>query len=363
MTSHTATFLASVLEAGPHAERPKYDPQAATVIRAGDMELEAVGSDTQLPWEADGERWHISDRVTTKGRICRWEGDTLPWLFEEIHRLGTFSDTNWNHRSVIEIAAKNKTQGWFLHAMTGQEWLLRLVFRVGRNAFKEADLARRLAIPPVHETPGLEVYGREERVQAANRKGPWQEVAILVYRRAEIDTPAFRAFLKEFVASFEKNLKRMQTTPEDVMPWKVNGERWHLSDKGFPIGRKVRWDRTLLPRLIMLMREVEPSVEISWDTRDAILFYVPGISKSWGRFRTKDDAGLDCRFVGKPGQFNLSRIEAFGASPTLSEDRGDGSQMMQLIFLHESHLHAPKLKELLAEHLRGFYEMFGNGAQ
>jgi len=359
MISHTAAFIAGVLAAGPHAERPRFDPQAALTTRAGDLELEAVGSDTQLPWEADGYRWHVTDRVTTKGRACRWEGDILPWLFDEVHRLGTFSDTNWNHRSVIEIAAKSKSQGWFLHAMTGQEWLLRLVFRVGRNAFREAELACRLAIPPVAETPGLEVYGREERVQVANRKGPWQEVAVLAYRLAEIDTPAFRAFLKEAIASFENNLKRMQTKPEDLMPWKVNGERWHLSDKGFPIGRKVRWDRALLPRLVKLMREVEPKVEISWDTRDAILFYVPGVTKSWARFRTKDDAGLDCRFVGKPGQFNLSRLEAFGVSPSLSDDRGDGSQMMQLIFQHEGHLRVPQLKELLDEHLRGFQEMFG----
>ncbi|MFL5338753.1 MAG: excinuclease ABC subunit UvrA, partial [Gemmataceae bacterium] len=271
MPSHTAKFLADILAAGPHVERPQYDPQAALGARDGDLELEAVGSDTQLPWEADGQLWHTSERVTTKGRPIRWEGDILPWLFDEVHRLGTFSDTNWNHRTVIEVAAKNKTQGWFLHSMTGQEWLLRLVFRVGRNAFKQATLARQLEIPPVHETPGLQVYGREERVQVSNSKGPWQAVEILVFRRAEIDTPAFREFLKEAVASFENNLKRMQTKPEDLMPWKVNGERWHLSDKGFPPGRKVRWDRALLPRLVKLIREVEPAVEVSWDTRDAIL--------------------------------------------------------------------------------------------
>ena len=67
--------------------------------------------------------------------------------------------------------------------------------------------------------------------------------------------------------------------------------------------------------MIRLVREMEPDVDIKWDTRDAILFYVPGISKSWARFRTKDESGLDCRFVGRPGQFNLSRIERFGTLP------------------------------------------------
>jgi excinuclease ABC subunit A len=356
--SHTARFLAPILKAGPHAERPRFNPQAALAARDGDVELEAVGRDTRLPWEADGIGWHTQERVTNKGRRCRWEGDILTWLDEEIHRLGDFAETNWNHRTIVEIAAKNKTQGWFLHAMSGHEWLLRLVFRVGRNAFKQADLQRRLGLESFNEAEGTESCNREERVDVANRKGPWQEVAVLVHRLDELNAPAFRGFLKEAVAAFNGNLKKMQVRPEDVMPWKVAGERWHLSDKGFPIGRKIRWDRALLPRLIKVMREVEPNIEIKWDTRDAILFYVPGVSKSWARFRTKDDMGLDCRFVGKPGQYNLSRIETFGASQTLSEDRGDGSQMMQLVFLHSDHLHARELKELLREHLQGFLEMF-----
>jgi excinuclease ABC subunit A len=353
--SHTGQFLAKALKSGPLAERPKFDPKAALAARDGDLELDAVGRDAQLPWEADGRCWHTIERVTTKGRPARWDPEILTWVIEQVPRLGNFSETNWNHRSIVEIAAKNKSQGWFLHAMTGQEWLLRLVFRVARNTFRQENLARRLAIPPLDETLGAETY-REDRVQVANRKGPWQEVAILAYRLDEIETPEFRAFLKEAVAAFEANLKRMQTKPEDVMPWKVNGERWHLSDKGFPPGRKVRWDRTILPKLIRLMRQVEPNVEISWDTRDAILFYVPSIGKSWARFRTKDEAGLDCRFLGKPGQFNLSRIEKFGTSPNLSEIRPDG-QIMQLVFLHEDHLHLNELRELLTEHLREFREM------
>ena len=85
------------------------------------------------------------------------QGEILTWLDEKIHELGTFSDTDWSQRSVVEIAAAPKTQGWFLHALTGQEWLLRLVFRVGKNAFKQGELVQRLGIKPLNETPGLEV--------------------------------------------------------------------------------------------------------------------------------------------------------------------------------------------------------------
>src|SRR5207302_2491374 len=195
--SHTAAILAGVLAAGPYAERAKYDPHAAEAVHDGDVDLEKVGRDAPMPWEADGRMWHTVDRVTSKGASCRWEGEILNWIDDQIHEAGSFSDTNWNHRTIVEIAAPNKSQGWFLHAMTGHEWLLRLVFRVSRNAFKQADLVRRLGIRPLNDTPGLEVYGAEERVQVDNLKGPWQAVTVLVHRLSEIDTPAFREFLAQ----------------------------------------------------------------------------------------------------------------------------------------------------------------------
>ena len=58
-------------------------------------------------------------------------------------------------------------------------------------------------------------------------------MSLLAFPPPELDTPAFRQFLKEAAASFLATVKRMQTKPEDVMPWKLQGERWHLGEKGF----------------------------------------------------------------------------------------------------------------------------------
>jgi excinuclease ABC subunit A len=350
--------LGGVLAAGPHAERPKYDPHAAEAAREGDVALEAVGRDAQMPWQTDGRRWHTVERVSHHGKPCRWEGHILDWLDERVHELGAFGDTDWGQRTVVEIAAPNKSHGWFLHAMTGEEWLLRLVFRVGRNTFKQGELVARLGIRPLNETPGLEVYGCDERVWVTNHKGPWQSVTVQVHRLSEIDTPAFRFFLKEAAAAFHQNLARLRTKPEDVMPWKVNGQRWHLGEKGFPPGKKVAWDRALLPRLLDLVREVEPGLEVRWDARDAISLRVPGVGRAWAQWRTKEAHGLDCRFLGKKGQLNLSQVERFGLSPSLNGDREDG-EVLRLLFQHDEHVHAAKLKELLAEHLRGFRAAFG----
>src|SRR5262249_35488141 len=153
-------------------------------------------------------------------------------------------------------------------------------------------------------------------------------------------------FLGQAVAAFQANLKRLRTKPEDVMPWKVNGQRWHLSEKGFPAGKKLQWERVLLPRLLDLVREVEPRGEVQWDARDAIILRVPGVGRSWAQWRTKESYGLDCRFLGKKGQFNLSQVESFGVSPAINGNRAD-ADVLRLIFQHDDQVHAAKLKAVL----------------
>src|SRR5205807_1486870 len=161
-----------------------------------------------------------------------------------------------------------------------------------------------------------------------------QSVTFQVFRLAEIDTPAFKEFLREAAASFHANVKRLQTKPEDLMPWKLHGERWHLGEKGFPPGKKLRWDRALLPRLLELVREVEPALEIRWDSRQAITVRVPGITRGWANWRTKESEGLIFRFFGKKGQNNPSELQVLAEQPS-----NDGK------------LHLPDLLEVQSQHV------------
>jgi excinuclease ABC subunit A len=354
--SHTAQFVAKVLEAGPHAERPKYDPLAAATEQAGDVALEKVGKDAAMPWQTDGRRWHTTAHTSGDGKPTRWEGAILNWIDEKIHALGDFADTNWKHQSTVEIAAATKSLGWFFHAHTNSEWLVRLIFRVAKNTFKSDDLNRKLGLPTLNDTPGIQVYSNEPRVHVANRKGLWQEIWMLIHKLDEINTPAFDEFLRKAVGSFSNTLTRMNTNPEDVMPWKVNGERWHLGEKGFPPGRKLQWDRAILPRLLDILRKVEPNLEIAWDNRAHVAVSVPDVSRAWGYLRTKDSDALHCRFLGKKGQFNLNQIEKFGLEPAL-QPAADGEALV-LQFLHDNHIQAQALRELLQQHLAGFREMF-----
>ncbi|MCX7699805.1 MAG: excinuclease ABC subunit UvrA, partial [Gemmataceae bacterium] len=357
--SRTAPFLAEVLRNSPHEERRLTLTESET-IKEGDLDIADIGRDAQLPWEADPIRWHTQDRVTTQGRPARWEGAILPWLMEQLRPFDELGEPIWNHRTIVEVPARKKSLGWFLHAMTGFEWYLRLVFRVGKNTFRQSDLLEELNLTPFDQLEGVHYFQPEPRVQVSNRRGPWQEVAILAYQQRELERPGFRRFLRSAYESFRRNLIRMRTLPEDVMPWKVNGERWHLSNKGFPPGRKVRWDRSLLPRLLRLVREVEPNVEIRWDARDAISLYLPGISKAWSRWRTKDESGLDLRFAGPAGTFNLHHVERFGSKQEISDARSrDGLQTIQLVFDHKSSWNPDDLTAWLRKHAEAFRQHFG----
>jgi excinuclease ABC subunit A len=360
--SHTAHALAAVLAAGPHAPRPRHDPTAALAAREGDLDLAEVGKDAKMPWEIDGPRWHTQDRLTSAGKPCRWEGSALLLVLDELAKLGTFSEPNWNHRSTVEVTAKTKSQGWFLHAHTNLEWYLRLVFRVGRNTFKQKALVERLGIAPFNQLEGIEKYGDEDRVRVTNRPGPWQDVTIQVVRRSEIDTPAFREFLREAAAAFHAVLKKQQTKPEDVMPWKINGQRWHLGEKGFPPGRKPRWDRALLPKLLDWLRELDPTLELKWDNQHFVSVRLPELNRTWGYLRTKEPDALHCRFLSAPGQLNLARVESFGENPEVVEST-DGSMALVLHLVSENHVHPAQLKLILTELLRGFRQRYAHSAE
>ena len=63
-------------------------------------------------------------------------------MIDRVQELGRFAPTNWNSRTVVEITGEKKSDGWFLHAVTGEEWLLQLKFRVAKKSFQRDERLR-----------------------------------------------------------------------------------------------------------------------------------------------------------------------------------------------------------------------------
>jgi excinuclease ABC subunit A len=349
LRSHTGEMLAPVLAAGPFEERKPYDFQAVEARRAGDLEIGDVGRSAKMPWEQDGRRWHTKDRVGRNGQPCRWDGRILARVVDRVQQLGSFSPTDWSTRTVVEISAERKADGWFMHAVTGEEWLLQLKFRVAKKSFQREDLVARLDLKPLNEIPDLPVYGAEPRVKCKNLRGPWQEVQLKVHWLAEIDRPEFWTFLEEAVAGFEKFTRRVQQRPEDVMPWKVLGQKWHLSRKGFPPGKKVNWETEVLEELCELLGETAGSAQFLWNNQQVVHVCLNGPGEPWASIYTKRPAGLDLLLSGPKNRFALGRVAGLGHEPELNTQQGD-KDVVKLRFVDAAEVASRELAEFLREH-------------
>ena len=124
---------------------------------------------------------------TTASRAAG-KASALAKVVDAIEARPGFLPANWNDRSVVEITGENRTGVWFLHALTGDEWLLTLKFRVPKRTFDEEELRQQLDLKSLDDLDELPIYGRSERVRIRNIKGPWQEVTITVHWLREIET-------------------------------------------------------------------------------------------------------------------------------------------------------------------------------
>ena len=104
----------------------------------------------------------------------------------------------------------------------------------------------------------------------------------------EINTPEFWKFLEESVRGFEKFTEKLQQNPDDVMPWKVLGRRWHLSRKGFPPGKRVHWDTEVLEDLCELLTTTAPQAQFLWNNQQVVHLMAGASGEPWATIHTKN---------------------------------------------------------------------------
>ncbi|MHB0957758.1 MAG: excinuclease ABC subunit UvrA [Pirellulaceae bacterium] len=349
LRSYTGEALRLVLAAGPYVPRSSFDPASLLEEQPDDLEITEVGRETKMPWEVDGRRWHIHDRVGRKGEPCRWDGRILETVVDRIQELGTLSETNWKSRGVVEIAAEKKSVGWFFHAITGEAWLLKMKFRVAKNTFQRRELIERLPLKTLNQLEELPIYGNEPRVKCRSLRGPWQEVQINVHSWEEIDTPEFWSFLHEAVAGFQKFTELTELKPEDHMPWKKLGQRWHFMRKGFAPGRRVLWDVAVWEELFEILQETAPDGQFLWNNQVLVHLLLNGQREPWITITTKRCESLEIALQGPKGCVTLGRIAAIARERELDATRPD-RDLVRLKFRTVEDLHQGDLNAFLKEH-------------
>jgi excinuclease ABC subunit A len=301
-----------------------------------------------MPWQKDGRRWHTVDRLAHNGNRCRWEGEALAHVIDALEEFGGFAPFNWNHRTTVEVLGERKQGGWFLHALTGDEWLLALKFRVTKDTFDQDKLRRELALKSLDDLDELPIYGRGERVRVKKLKGPWQEVTVTVHWLREIDTPAFRRFLSQAREAYFAQINKAGLNAEDLTPWKVLGRKWHLSRKGFPSGKRVSWGPEVLDELLNLIERVAPQASVDWGNKQVVYFRAGAEGEHWAAIHTKRRGGIDVQLSVPSGQVALGRIAEFGSEREIAPSRG-GREAVKIRFDKLTQIQQPALRKFLSE--------------
>ena len=352
LRSYTGEVLGPVLAAGPRAQRRVYDFVADQAAREDDREIDAVGQDAKMPWEIDGRHWHTVARVGRTGSPCRWDGRILADVIDRIHQQSEdlLSETDWNSRTVVEIRAAKKSDGWFFHAITGEEWLLKMKFRTARNTFVRDDLVRELDLKPLNDMPDLPLYGTEPRVKCRNLRGPWQEIELRVHGYNEIDRPEFWKFVDRAVAGFAKFSQRVQEHSDILQPWKQLGRKWHFARRGFPMSGKVEWDPDVLEELVEMLAETAPRGQLLWNNKQVVPLYVSEQPEAWAAVQTKKLDAVHLMLVGPKGRFAQGRLASLGFDARVDGQR-PGFDIVRMRFRSLDDLHRGDLAAFLKEHL------------
>ena len=178
---------------------------------------------------------------------------------------------------------------------------------------------------------------------------------IAVHSWDEINTRAFWDFLEKAIAGFGKYTNRAGKNPEDIMPWKVLGRKWHLARKGFPPGKKPKWSSEVLEELLERIGEVASTAaqvepQFLWNNQQVVHVMIPERREPWASVYTKRLAGVDLRLNGPPGAITAGRIAQLAAQRAVTSN-GDGRDQAKFRFVTPADLERGDLADFLAEHL------------
>ena len=395
--SHTAEQLVNVLATGRRGTREIFDAAAEGKKREGDLTMAQVGKDARMPWEVDGRKWHTRDRIAHSGKPCQWEGIALEMIVEQLTSDTSESDTNsapaqkkrvtrkkkpvataalmtgsdllkaqaaasgdgdgsqpsplslktvWNDSSTVEITGDDKRLGWFVHALTRDEWLLKLYFRVQRDCFDQKELASSLNLRNVDDINELPIYGRSDRVRVKNKPAGYQEVLITVHWLSEIDTLDFRDFLTAARTSYIERVAATSTDVKDVAPWKVLGRKWHLMQKGFPAEKRPKWKKEVLDTLLGVFDKIIPDGDVVWNERAFVRYRQSGSKDDWAVICTKRRSGIDLVITPRDESVGAGSVAGIVAEHEAVKGK-KGKSAIRLRFDKLAQVKSPKVRAFL----------------
>ena len=344
--SFTGEAVAKVLSEGERGERETFDAEAARKKQAGDLDPARIGADAKMPWEVDGRKWHTVDGLANNGKPRRWKGSILAEIINTLEASNEFASTNWSERSTVEVTAKTKAIGWFLHAYTGDEWLLSLKFRVPKRTFTLETLESELALKDVNDMDEIPVYNRQPRIRIRpSANGPFEDVTISIVSPAETETPEFERFLRTAIDSFLQRANPETLNLDDLTPWKKLGRKWHMMRKGFLQGT-IEWEPVVLEELVALIDPLLPEADVDWTQKVVVNYSFD--KKPVAAIVTKRTAGLDFVVTVPGGSVQLGQVAGLGIDTEIVHRERSGLDEVRLRFTKVDQVKNKNLHSFLA---------------
>ncbi len=328
LRSWTGELLGPVLAESKKGSIEVFDVATAAKKRKGDVTADQLGKSARLPWEVDGQKWHTQECLSHDGKRCRWGGDALQFVIDLLAKEKRLTPVNWSHRSTVEVKADGGL-GWLLHARTGHEWMLSFCFRVRKHTFEKKSLNAALGLTPIDDVEEIQYYSQSPRVNVRNMKTPWQEVTIKVWKKEEIDNSSFKSFLQQVVAAHLGQATKEKANPDDLMPWKQLGRKWHLMKKGLP--KKPGWDFRTIEKLLPVVEKVFKSCDVDHGVRSKINWKHKDSGDPAVELHTKRKDGVDLVVYVPQDSVTVGAIAGFGTEQEVKSHR-DGRDRVRIRF-------------------------------
>ncbi|MHC4610198.1 MAG: excinuclease ABC subunit UvrA, partial [Planctomycetota bacterium] len=318
--SHTGAALRRVLEAGPVTRRPVYDAAQQAQLEAHLAGPVDLGDSTQMPWQRNGQHWHLVEHLDHRGQRAHWDATVLEWLIDSIERIGGFERADWKHRSRVEVKAAGSKTPWFCHARTRGRWTLDVTVRTAAGTFSEAKLQRELDVKTLDERHDLPAYGQWPRVavrRTARGSCSYDDVRLFLHDERDLRKAAFKRFLKRAAEAYFEMVAQAEADPAKAEPWKADGRTWHLSQRSVPDGKAKRWRPTVLLQLLGLINKLLPQGQVVWNNKCAVMIHLPGLQGRLIRISTNHAEGLRFDLRVPKRTFTPAMCDRLGRSPTI----------------------------------------------
>jgi excinuclease ABC subunit A len=223
--SYTGELLGPVLENSKRIEREALNLKSLLKPQK-EIHLHDLAEEQQSPWETDGRRWHTKDRRSHTGKTCQWDGSMLANVIDILGEYDNISEPNWNHRSIVEVKHTTHQGSWFLHALTGDEWILTLNFRMPKRAITQSQLDALFPLKSLDQIDHIPRYTNSARASVSHLKGPLQEVTLKLYKADEFPNENMQKFLDIIVPSFESYAEKLKSPPKKSRKAAAAEEDW-----------------------------------------------------------------------------------------------------------------------------------------